>query len=276
MQMVCALLVFKTAQLPRSLGQLSPWLDWLVSPHDEVYAQLAAQQHRRFIKTHTPLDGLPIDPRVTYLVVGRHPLDMAVSLYHHSENIDRTRVRELSGPRSVDERAALPPLHDWLLEWIDWDGSPHVEMDSLPGVMWHLSDAWSRRREPNIRLVHYDELSNELEATMRDLASYLGIEVREDQWEHFVAAARFEHMKARAALLIDPSGVLKDRARFFRRGRSGDGRQLLTHDEQERYRRRAAQLAPPDLRAWLHQDGRSPVPSNSSQTRVRAPEGGHS
>jgi hypothetical protein len=26
-----------------------------------VYAQLSAQQHRRFIKTHTPLDGIPLD-----------------------------------------------------------------------------------------------------------------------------------------------------------------------------------------------------------------------
>jgi sulfotransferase family protein len=46
-----------------------------------VFAQLAAQEHRRFIKTHTPLDGIPLDPRVTYLVTARHPLDVAVSLY---------------------------------------------------------------------------------------------------------------------------------------------------------------------------------------------------
>ena len=39
----------------------SPWLDLRVMPKDEVFAQLEAQQHRRFIKTHTPLDGLVLD-----------------------------------------------------------------------------------------------------------------------------------------------------------------------------------------------------------------------
>ena len=58
-QMMCALLVFQTPQLPSKLSTLSPWLDWLVNPRDDVYAHLSAQAHRRFIKTHTPLDGLP-------------------------------------------------------------------------------------------------------------------------------------------------------------------------------------------------------------------------
>src|SRR4030095_14686803 len=80
MQMICALLIFRTPDLPAPLSTLSPWLDWLVTPRDEVYARLEAQQHRRFIKTHTPLDGVPLDPRVTYIVVARHTLDMAVSL----------------------------------------------------------------------------------------------------------------------------------------------------------------------------------------------------
>ncbi len=96
-QMICALLVFQTPDLPAPLGELSPWLDWRVVPLDEVLATLAAQRHRRFIKTHTPLDGLPLDPRATYVVVARHPLDLAVSLYHHSGNLDRARIARFTG-----------------------------------------------------------------------------------------------------------------------------------------------------------------------------------
>ncbi|MGE5287795.1 MAG: sulfotransferase domain-containing protein [Micromonosporaceae bacterium] len=58
MQMICALMVFQTPDLPDSLGELSPWLDWLGAPRDEVYARLAAQRHRRVIKTHTPLEWI--------------------------------------------------------------------------------------------------------------------------------------------------------------------------------------------------------------------------
>src|SRR3954469_16062985 len=78
MQMICALLIFQSPDLPAPLPHLSPWLDCLVIPLDEVYTRLAAQRHRRFIKTHTPLDGVPMNPDVSYVVVARHPLDMAV------------------------------------------------------------------------------------------------------------------------------------------------------------------------------------------------------
>ena len=259
-QMICALLVFQTSELPAPLAQLSPWLDWLVEPRDEVLARLAAQQHRRFIKTHTPLDGIPLDRRATYIVVARHPLDMAVSLYHQGDNLDRARVRRLTGQPEPDRAPTpRPPLREWLLAWIDSDADPREEMDSLPGVMWHLSDAWARRTHDNVLLVHYEDLSADLEGQMRRLAERLGVTVPEPTWPDLVDAATFAHMRSRADQLIpDPSGVLKDKAAFFRRGTSGSGRQLLTDDELAHYRDRSARMAPPDLLAWLHRDSGSP------------------
>ena len=87
MQMICALLIFQTPELPEPLWQLSPWMENQVTPHDLVYAQLDEQRHRRFIKSHTPLDGIPLDPRVTYIVTARDPLDTFVSLRRHNEII---------------------------------------------------------------------------------------------------------------------------------------------------------------------------------------------
>jgi hypothetical protein len=260
LQMICALLVFQTPDLPSPLPSLSPWLDWLVIPRDEIYARLSAQDHRRFIKTHTPLDGIPLDPRATYIVVGRHPLDMAVSLYHQGDNINRARVRQLAGQPEPDRPPPpRPPLHEWLLRWIGRDALPQQEMDSLPGVMWHLSDAWARRDEPNVVLVHYDDLSADLDGEMRRLAALLGITVPDKTWASLVKAATFGQMRAAAARVSpDPGDVLKDRAAFFRRGRSGAGRELLTADELTRYHTRAAQLAPPGLLGWLHRDRPGP------------------
>lgn len=123
-QMVCALLVFQTAELPAPLAELSPWMDWLVTPRQEVLDRLEAQHHRRFIKTHTPLDGIPLDPRATYIVVGRHPLDTAVSLYHQGDNIDRAQLRQLTGRPAGEPGPARPQLHHWLVGWIDEDCSP--------------------------------------------------------------------------------------------------------------------------------------------------------
>jgi len=263
MQMICALLILRTPDLPAPLAESSPWLDWLIVPRDEVYARLAAQEHRRFIKTHTPLDGIPLDDRATYIVVARHPLDMAVSLYHQGDNLDRERLRQLTGQPAPDQPAndrpdpARTPVRDWLVSWIDRDVAPEDELDSLPGVMWHLSDAWARRDRPNIVLVHYADLLTDLEREMRRLAARLEITVPAKIWPALIEAATFERMRLRADRLApDPSGVLRARGAFFRRGTSGAGRGLLTDEEMARYHARTAQLAPSDLLAWLHRETR--------------------
>jgi aryl sulfotransferase len=254
LQMICALLVFQKPELPAPLIELSPWLDWLITPRDEVYARLAAQPHRRFIKTHTPLDGVPLDDRATYIVVARHPLDMAVSLYHQGGNLDRTRIRELTGqPEPTEPPTPRKPLPEWLLAWVERDSDPREAMDSLPGVMWHLSDAWRRRHRPNVVLVHYDDLSADLAGEMRGLAERLGIAVPDDVWSSLVEAATFQRMRARADLLApDRSRILKSREAFFRQGRSGSGREVLGPEELARYEKRVAAMAPPDLLTWLH------------------------
>jgi aryl sulfotransferase len=254
-QMICALLVFQTPDLPAPLPVLSPWLDWLIVPREQVSALLEAQQHRRFIKTHTPLDGIPLDPRATYLVVARHPLDMAVSLFHQSANLNRARMAELiGGPAPTDtERPAPPSMHDSLLAWIDHDVEPADALDSLPGVLWHLTDAWHRRNDGNVLLVHYADLSADLDGEMRRIADRLGITVPADRWDELVDAASFARMRSRANdLAPDPAGILKDRDAFFRRGSSGAGRELLTEAEFAHYLDRAASLAPPDMLAWLN------------------------
>ncbi len=254
LQMICALLIFQTPELPAPLARLSPWLDWLVKSQDDVYALLAAQRHRRFIKTHTPLDGIPLDRRVTYLVAARHPLDMAVSLYHQGDNLNRARMRELTGqPEPETPPKPRPALHEWLLTWIERDDNPQEEMDSLPGVMWHLADAWSRRDEPNIVLVHYEDLSADLGGEMRRLAQRLGIDVPEERWPVLVKAATFDQMRSRAPELAPgAAGILKDPSQFFRGGRSGDGTALLAPAELDRYRARVTGMAPTDLVDWLH------------------------
>jgi len=238
MQMICALLIFQTPELPDFLWYLSPWLDNLGFPPDFLYDQLAEQQHRRFIKTHTPLDGIPLDPRVTYIVTARHPLDTFVSLCRHNEIIGHPPegagppplVRHLTGqprppmpgrPHMPNARhkppispappkpaaAPAPPmssemLHDALLAWIADDGDRRRNLDSLPGVLWHLSDAWAKRGKPNVLLVHYDNLLADLEGQMRWLAGRLGIAVPENAWPALIQTATLKRMRDRAESLI--------------------------------------------------------------------------
>jgi hypothetical protein len=139
--------------------------------------------------------------------------------------------------------------------WIDRDAAPADDLDSLPGVLWHLTDAWRRRHDENVLLVHYDDLSADLAGEMRRIAARLGVEVQEQTWSELVHAAGFAQMRARAQQLApDPAGILKDTRAFFRRGGSGSGREILSDAEFAHYRRQAAGLAPAEFLTWLHRD----------------------
>lgn len=250
-QTICALLLHGP-QLPAPLSQLSPWLDHTIRPVDDVIADLEAQEHRRIVKTHTPLDGVPVHPRATYLVVARHPLDLAVSLYHQSDNLDRARLAELTGV-PARPRPERPTLHDWLVSWTRTETTPQEQMDSLVGVLHHVIDAWQRQGHQDVLLVHYADLLADLEVEMRRIAGHLGVEVPESVWPALVEAATFESMRSRSDELVpDAMGVLKDRSRFFRSGTSGAGRAVLSPEELREYEQRVVGLAPAEVVAWLH------------------------
>jgi hypothetical protein len=115
-----ALLIFQTPELPAALPELSPWVDAPRTTRHEFYAKLAAQEHRRFIKTHLQLRDVPIDSRVSYIIVARHPLDSAVSLYH----VLRARAgQEVSGSDANEQqlRQQMPSPQEALRTFIDSD-----------------------------------------------------------------------------------------------------------------------------------------------------------
>src|SRR5262245_8917261 len=109
-QMLCGLLLFDGPDFPGSISDLSPWLDLYFRTEADVFAQLDAQQHRRFIKTHTPLDGIPVRDDVIYIVVGRDPRDAMVSFEYHMANVDFTKVADsFAAQGRLDDLASGAP-----------------------------------------------------------------------------------------------------------------------------------------------------------------------
>lgn len=242
MQHICLSMLHGSAELPAPLTELSPWVDWVGEPEEDLFTRLAARDGRRVLKTHTPLDGVVLDPGATYIVVTRDPLDMAVSLYHQGDNLDRERIAELTGSPVVTTHRR-PPLREWLATWIRTESDHSESMDSLSGVVHHAADAWARRGRSNIVIVRYERLIADLEGHMRWLADHLDIRVPPDRWPHLVKGASFASMRAAAAgRAPDPGGVLKEPARFFRRGAPGAGREVLDEAEIAAYERRARDL----------------------------------
>src|SRR5271169_3201982 len=83
MQQIVNLLIFQSPQ-PRPLRELSPWLDSRIHfPIEVVLPMIEAQTHRRFLKSHLPLDALPIYDEVKYIHVARDGRDACMSLLNH-------------------------------------------------------------------------------------------------------------------------------------------------------------------------------------------------
>jgi aryl sulfotransferase len=260
-QMICALLIFQTSDLPLALDQHSPWLDMLTLKIEDVKSLLDAQSHRRFIKSHTPLDGLPWDERVTYITVGRDPRDVGISWDNHMNNLDLNAfIAQRHEAVGLDDLAELMPdgIPTFPEEQIDrfwqWVDTPETGVGSLIGTLHHLDTFWQRKDEPNVVLLHYDDLGADLEGQMRALADRLGIEVAEDRWADLARAATFGSMRDRAekAAPNATAPIWHDTKRFFNRGTSGQWRELLDDEGLRRYEERARGLVSSDLYGWVH------------------------
>jgi aryl sulfotransferase len=255
-QIICGLLVFGRPELPKPLDDLTVWPDAYFHAIDDIKAVLESQRHRRFMKTHTPLDGLPRDERVTYIGVGRDPRDVAVSLDNHLANTDWERLGAIRaatmGAEAGDIADAVPPpaptLRERFWNWIEADD----DLFSLQAMLAHLEGFWERRGEDNIVLLHYDELKTDLDGRMRSLAAVLGITVDEAVWPELVKAATFDEVRGNAETLAPESTIWKDKTEFFHKGSSGQWKTLLDDDDLERYRARIAELTTPEFAEWLH------------------------
>lgn len=242
----------ETPELPAPLGELSPWLDMQTRPLGDVVADLEAQSHRRFIKTHTPVDCLPIPSGVTVVGVGRHPLDLVASAARHSANLDARRTIELvasviGDDATIDLLADRPrPAADpdeRLRFFLEEDHPAEVAL-TLAGVMDHYRSFATE--DAHVVRVHYADLMDDREREMRRLADELDIVVADHDWPGLVAAADFAAMKARAARLVPDAGagMVTDPDAFFARAAMGEWRDSVTNECRDRFRERLAELDP--------------------------------
>ena len=57
------------------VGEMSPWVDLRVPPREVKLPAIEAQTHRRFLKTHLPVDALVFSPKARYVYVARDGRD---------------------------------------------------------------------------------------------------------------------------------------------------------------------------------------------------------
>ena len=263
LQTICALLIVQKPELPGRLSDLSPWVEVITQPIKDVLTTYETQTHRRFIKTHTPLDGLPFFEDATYLFCGRDPRDVFMSMLNHIGNMDEDRLRELQQAAGVEideEQPELPSdqnelFHIWLttpsFEW-EKDGFPWWSHFS------HAKTFWEYRQLPNLHFLHYADLQADLEGEMRRMAGILGIEVDERLWPGLVKGATFDTVKANPEQYAPEAnvGLWKDTSRFFHKGTTGQWQDALSERSLALYGEVKRDRLPPEAGEWLEKGTR--------------------
>lgn len=235
-----------------ALSELSPWLDHRTSPIDEKIEKLNAQQHRRFMKSHLPLDALPYYPQVKYIVVGRDARDVFMSFWNHYSNFTDATYAGLNDPRGRIG-PPMPPcpqdIHECWTNWInrgwfEWEseGYPHS------GNLYHTQCWWKFRHLDNILFVHFNDLLANLAEEIRRIAGYLEIDLSEEALSTIAQAVSFSSVKQSAAMM-GPMPVESAQNTwkqgldtFFFKGTNGRWKEVLTEAELVMYEQAKARV----------------------------------
>jgi len=248
MQQILSQLIFNGAE-GIDVSALSPWLDLRVMP-PEAIAGLADQIHRRFIKTHLPVDALVFSPRAKYLYVGRDGRDAVWSLYNHHANANEHWYDALNNaPGRVGPPIEPPPdsIPDYFRRWLTEDGYPFWSF-------WeNVRSWWTVRDLPNVKLVHFNALKKDLPGSIREIAAFLEIPIDEAKFPAIVAHCSFDYMKSHAEEVSPLGGTLWNGGAktFINKGTNGRWRDMLTADDIAHYEAKVRAELGEDCASWL-------------------------
>jgi aryl sulfotransferase len=256
MQRIVSMVVFASPD-PRPVWDLSPWPDARFGPPiDAVFALAEAQTHRRFFKSHLPLDALPFYEGVHYIHVARDGRDACMSLYNHLSNFTPDALGMLDEistndpkfgdafPRCATDPAAF--FRDWVTDG-GGQGDPDTSFFPVERSFWR------ERRQPNVLLVHYNDLKADRAGEMRRVAAFLDIEIPESLWPRLDDAASFESMQRDGEALIPLAHSLWEGGPkcFLNKGTNGRWRDCVAPEDLALYQSRLDAEVSPALGRWI-------------------------
>lgn len=230
----------------------SPWLEFVLD--DGATERAAAQTHRRYLKTHLPINALHYSPNAKYLYVARDGRDVFWSLYNHHNNyhpeiLDLLTRLNPDGPPytylDADIRVAF-------LSWLENDN--YGDMPFFP----HVQGWFDQRHLPNLRLIHFTDLKADLPGQIRTIADFLGIGIDPTTFSAIVGHCSFDYMRALAVQDLGVGELLKGGgATFINKGTNGRWRDVLSEEDNARYQAAVARRLSPEAALWL-ETGRLP------------------
>lgn len=249
MQQIVSQLIFQGEEgLP--VAEMSPWMDLRVPPREVKMPMVEAQTHRRFVKTHLPVDALVFSPEAKYLYIGRDGRDIIWSLYNHHLNANDAwydalnntpgRVGPPIGPVIGDES-------EYFEHWLDNDGAPFWSF-------WeNLASWWAIRDLPNVMMVHFADLKADMKGQIQQIADFIDVEIDDATMHKVLEHCSFDYMKAHADQSVPLGGAFWDGGAktFIHKGQNGRWGDVLSDELSARYEQTAIDRLGPDCASWL-------------------------
>lgn len=249
MQQIVSQILFNGQEnLPTA--DMSPWLDMRVPPKEVKLPMVEQQTHRRFLKTHLPVDAIVFSPKAKYIYIGRDGRDVVWSFYNHHVNANETYYQAVNDtPGRVGPPFERPAdnVVDYFRGWLARDGLPYWPF-------WeNIRTWWEIRHLPNVHFIHFSDLKADLDGEMRKIAAFLDVPVDEAKWPQIVEHCTFDYMKQNAANTVPLNGALWEGGAktFIHQGTNGRWKDLLTAEDNAAYEAKALEELGPECAHWL-------------------------
>lgn len=248
-QQIVSQLIFNGEEgLP--VAEMSPWMDLRVPPKDVKLPEVEQQSHRRFLKTHLPVDALVFSPEARYIYIGRDGRDVVWSMYNHHTNANQFWYEALNDtPGRVGPPIEPPPddIRTYFDDWMSKDGHPFWPFWENVRSWWEIRDL------PNVLLIHFERLKTDMPGEIRRIADFIGTPIDEARWEAILEHCSFDYMKANATASVPLGGAFWDGGAetFVHKGVNGRWRDTLSAAESAAYEERALRELGPECADWL-------------------------
>ncbi|KAJ1960351.1 hypothetical protein GGI12_003846, partial [Dipsacomyces acuminosporus] len=202
------ILVLLTGSKGTTLNDSYHWVESQFG-HPRTREELENARSPRLFKSHMPyemaLGGVPTENPCKYIYIARNPKDVCVSYYHFLRTIDIA--------------------DNYKGDWDTWFRM-FVEGEARYGDWFnHVLSWWKHKDCENILFLKYEDMKKDIDAELKKIASFIGVEVSPSQLEQIKEQIKFSSMKSNDfSNMKDIKGITE----FYRKGKTGSWKELLT------------------------------------------------
>jgi len=226
-----------------SIDAVVPWLELpRVGKHwSDVLESYENVTAPRIFKTHCTYEQTPgVDkndkntPRI--ILTSRDPRDCCISFYHHKLDMtDEAKAHMgFTGLENFDK---------FLDEWLDFES-------------WYrnVSSWWPHRNDDNVLWLRYEDLKTDFNTAIEQIVNFLGWHITDEQRSKVMELCSFQWMKKNSLRFTrtGPAGeIIFKPGGFIRKGQVGDGKAMLTTEQEKRILDKARERLTPDCLAFF-------------------------